>query len=117
MGDKGVQRKRGSPVGESVRGENIDAGKPSELSPELLSQISEQLHFVDLVNGSDASKNLRMQLFGSSRYVADPGRLDDFRQFTCQKNTKSSCEMCGIQICTVSLIPHGRTLEGQMVCC
>ncbi len=99
---KGVQRKeKPPPPKKGVEERDADADEHPEMPSNSIRQISEQLHFVDLVNTSHASKALRMRVLGKED-VPDPEQLDDFRQATCQNNVKSSCEMCGIQICLVS---------------
>ncbi|RYP61572.1 hypothetical protein DL771_010093 [Monosporascus sp. 5C6A] len=75
----------------------VDTGEPPVLPSEILLMISQQVHFVDLVSATRASKKLRMILFGSEGLV--PGQLEDLREFSCQGTEKTSCEICGIQTC------------------
>ncbi|KAL2193296.1 hypothetical protein P885DRAFT_45659 [Corynascus similis CBS 632.67] len=85
---------------------NMDVHKHPVLPYELLLKISADLHFIDLINASRSSKRLRTTLFG----VGGPGpsQLEDLQRFTCQGNTKRSCDLCGIQIC-----PNCQTLVGS----
>ncbi len=99
--------------GKSLQHRNQRPGKvPAENEPdtdqklmpvlpyELLLKVSADLHFVDLISASRSSKRLRIGLFGAGG--PNPSQLEDLRRFSCQGNTKRSCELCGIQTCPVS---------------
>lgn len=71
------------------------------LPHEILCMVSEDLHFVDLVSASRASKTLRTALLGGEGLA--PEDLSDIRESTCHQGPgRRSCGMCGIQICVVS---------------
>lgn len=97
---KALQLQKRAPRKGSAENE-LDAKKHPVLPYELLVKISRELHFTDLISVSHSSKRLRTSLFGVGGL--DPGQLEDLRQFTCQGNKKSSCELCGIQTCPVSV--------------
>ncbi|KAL2022441.1 hypothetical protein VTK56DRAFT_5270 [Thermocarpiscus australiensis] len=95
---KGVRHKKKPLAGKHAES-HVDSGEPPGLPSELLVKISQQrLHLVDLVSASNASKKLRMELFGSEDAVV-PEQLEDLGEITCQGRTRSSCGICGIQTC------------------
>jgi hypothetical protein len=56
--------------------------------------IVHKIHYVNLVNFSLVSKQIRSVMFITSNRV--------LRQYSCYLNEKSDCYVCGIQICIVS---------------
>ncbi|KFA81379.1 hypothetical protein S40288_11099 [Stachybotrys chartarum IBT 40288] len=111
---KGNQRKEKPPPPKRCaeeRGSDANElpGKPFEPPDAML----KQLHFVELVDTSQSSKALRMRVFGQED-VPGSEQLDDLRQVTCHNKDKSSCEMCGIQICPMlpRMVAMGEAASG-----
>ena len=69
----------------------------SFLNYDLLMLIVRELHFVDVINLSLASRDLRDALFPKADVAA---RTQALRSYTCE-GSKYECSKCGIQICTV----------------
>lgn len=95
-------RKQRSGKGSAENGPDANNQHMAVLPYELLVKIARELHFVDLISANRSSKRLRIGLFGVGG--PDRGQLDDLRRFTCQGNTKRSCDLCGIQTCPVSTV-------------
>ena len=70
----------------------------SFLSYDLLMLIVRELHYVDVINLSLASKSLRDTLLPRADIAA---RTQALRIYTCE-GSKSECSICGNQICPVS---------------
>ncbi|KAL4944330.1 hypothetical protein BDV06DRAFT_94357 [Aspergillus oleicola] len=77
--------------------------------------IAKQLHHLDLVNLSLASRAVYQALYLSSNLIGsksetEKGHIDPepryLRVLTCSGNEKFQCWGCGIQVCKVSLLPH-----------
>lgn len=69
----------------------------SFINYDLLMLIVRELHFVDVINLSLASRGLREALFPKTDVAA---RTRALRSYTCE-GSKSECSICGIQICPV----------------
>ena len=77
--------------------ESQDQRCSSFLNYDLLMLIARELHFVDVINLSVASRGLRDALFPKADVAA---RTRALRSYTCE-GYKSDCSICGIQICHV----------------
>jgi hypothetical protein len=73
-------------------------GLANLLCYDILMLIAPQVHYVDLINLSLASKGIRRAVFPSSEVGARAERL---RMSSCENGTKSQCWVCNIQICNV----------------
>ena len=69
----------------------------SFLNYDLLMLIVRELHYVDVINLSLASRSLRDSLLPRGGVAA---RTQALRDYTCE-SSKSECSMCGNQICPV----------------
>lgn len=67
---------------------------------DILSLISQHLHYVDLINLSMTSKAIRAVVFPSAE-IGD--HADQLRRYTCEDDNKSQCWTCGIQVCQVRM--------------
>ena len=65
---------------------------------DLLMMVIRNVHFVDVINLSLASKSLREALLPGAGLAA---RSEALRTYTCEDGTKSRCWICDIQICRV----------------
>jgi hypothetical protein len=70
---------------------------------DVLQLIAAEVHYVDLVNLSLASKKIRATMFpGLEGSVEDR----ELRFYSCKGDEKSTCWTCGVQVCKVSqLLP------------
>jgi hypothetical protein len=76
-------------------------GAPTELADflsiyDILILIAEDLHYVDVLNLGLTSKSVREAVLPSS---AASQRLNHFRMYTCEPQTKSQCWVCTNQVC------------------
>ena len=69
----------------------------SFINYDLLMLIVRELHFVDVINLSLASRGVRDALFPKADVAA---RTQALKSYTCE-GSKSECSICGIQICPV----------------
>ena len=67
----------------------------------IILRIAPKVHYVDLVNLSLVSKRVRATMFPISE---DNNKDRELRLYSCYGNTKSTCWICGIQICNVSFM-------------
>ncbi|KAK2768345.1 hypothetical protein FQN54_000199 [Arachnomyces sp. PD_36] len=68
-------------------------------SYDVLELVSRQLHHIDVVNLSLASKSVRKAIFPSFMQGSRPGRL---RVYTCAEDGKTTCWACNTQICNLT---------------
>ncbi|CAI6299959.1 unnamed protein product [Periconia digitata] len=64
---------------------------------DMLILISQDLHFVDVMNLGLVSKRVRQAVQPSDAHIQ---RMLHFRMYTCQSNSKSKCWICLNQTCT-----------------
>ena len=82
-----------------VTKKNTDKALAKTLIYDVVLLIAPKVHYVDLVNLSMASRRIRATMFPSG------GKQDQeqgLRRYSCYNNRKLECQVCGIQICTVS---------------
>ena len=70
---------------------------------DVLVLIARDLHYVDLVNLSLASKSVRDVVFPHLDFAI---RSEHFKIYSCDELTKTQCWVCMIQICNVSPTPR-----------
>ncbi|OCL05466.1 hypothetical protein AOQ84DRAFT_355945 [Glonium stellatum] len=64
---------------------------------DVLVLISRDLHYVDLVNLSLASKSVREVVFPRADFAT---RSEHFKMYSCDELTKTQCWVCTVQVCT-----------------
>ncbi|KAF1943750.1 hypothetical protein EJ02DRAFT_121088 [Clathrospora elynae] len=74
---------------------------------DMLMAVTEQLHYVEIINLSRVSKSVREAVLPTHDISR---RLNVFKHYTCEPSTKTQCWKCTNQICTdcqqISLIPQ-----------
>jgi len=78
---------------------NTDKALAKALIYDVVLLIAPKVHYVDLVNLSMVSRRIRATMFPSG------GKQDQeqgLRRYSCYRNRKLECRVCGIQICAVS---------------
>jgi hypothetical protein len=88
----------------------------AELPYDVLQLIAAKVHYVDLVNLSLVSKKVRAIMFPGLEDSTEDRQL---RFHSCRGNEKSTCWICGVQVCEVSrLLPlslsKANTLAGLL---
>lgn len=82
------------PTGQSSTG----SASAVTLPLEIVRMIAQHVHHADLISVSQSSRFLRSSFIGELDAKA---RLDGLKEFTCDSG-RSSCDICGSQICPVS---------------
>ena len=67
---------------------------------DMLMLVTEQLHYLDMVNLSRVSKSIRESVLPAQDFDR---RMTVFKMYTCDPTAKSKCWTCPNQICFVSI--------------